>query len=219
MNYIDRYIKRLEERGTTLPEALINTNKNIVDKNFSTSPSYTSILLNGVDSDAIVNKSDKYDEKVILFRPNTIVFLGDEITIGNKTYLLTEVFEDVIYVKGIGKLCNSTFRVRSGKKRTIIGQNELGRPEYDDTYEIDKLVPCIVKDRYFYTNMDEQLPLPEGRLIISMQYQVADNLKIDSLFEMYNETYKITDINYTSVIEGKGIMQIIAERKVDKPMG
>lgn len=219
MNYIDRYIKRLEERGTTLPEALINTNKNIVDKNFATSPSYTSILLNGVDSDAIVNKSDKHDEKVILFRPNTKVLLGDEISIGNKTYLLTEVFEDAIYVKGIGKLCNSTFRILSGKKRVIIGQNDLGRPEYDDTYEIDKLVPCIVEDRYFYTNTDEQLPLPEGRLIISMQYQVADNLKIDSLFEMYNETYKITDINYTSVIEGKGIMKIISERKVDKPMG
>jgi hypothetical protein len=50
---------------------------------------------------------------------------------------------------------------------------------------------------------NKQLPLPQGQLRVTMSYR--DDVKVNDTFSMYNNTYKIRGIDYTKVINGKGL--------------
>jgi hypothetical protein len=53
-------------------------------------------------------------------------------------------------------------------------------------------------------------PLPQGQLRVTMSYR--DDVKVNDTFSMYNNTYKIRGIDYTKVINGKGIMVLAVEQ-------
>jgi hypothetical protein len=57
---------------------------------------------------------------------------------------------------------------------------------------------------------NKQLPLPQGQLRVTMSYR--DDIKVNDTFSMYNNTYKIRGIDYTKVINGKGVMALSVEQ-------
>lgn len=223
MGYLERYKYRLEQKGASLPDSLINKAKTMIDNNFHTSPSFTQIELNGIITDAIVNNKTKHDEKLINFRPNSIVDIGSLVKYKENNYILTELFEDGIYISSTVQLCNSTFLIEANKT-TVLMKDENGNDVFDSdgrpvytivTVGTDNNEPCIVSNTVSYGSEDEQIQLPEGIVHITMKYQTAENIKEDVTFMLYNSTYEIKAIDYTKVIQDKGIMVIHAKKVVN----
>jgi pyrimidine operon attenuation protein/uracil phosphoribosyltransferase len=67
-------------------------------------------------------------------------------------------------------------------------------------------LPCIVESSIIAADENKQLPIPQGQLRVTLSYR--DDVKVNDTFSMYNNTYKIRGIDYTKVINGKGIMVI-----------
>lgn len=144
---------------------------------------------------------------------------GNLIQIDSDYWLVVTVpIDNKFYRKANVVLCNNTFHILSNKTQVLLRDengnivtDRDGRPVYKWVYEIDKHEPCIV-ERTYKIDEERQFVLPEGQIRITMQYQKADNIIENSVFDMYNEKYKIMDIDYTKVINNKGIMIITAVR-------
>jgi hypothetical protein len=141
------------------------------------------------------------------------VEIGNLLKIDNVHWLTITFPEDnKIYRKAEIQLCNSTYPIKANKIKSIIGYYDNGKPEWGEMYETDRLEPCIVESRNYLTNTNTQLALQNNGLSITMRYQPSDTFKVNYEFNMYNENYKIIDVDYTKVINNEGIIQLLAER-------
>lgn len=64
-----------------------------------------------------------------------------------------------------------------------------------------------IKDR----EKNSQLNLPDGRIVITMKYQPISNVKDNAEFMMYDNTYKIANVDKTKVINEVGLMTVTAD--------
>jgi hypothetical protein len=165
----------------------------------------------------IVNDANEWQKDVdvvwlvkkSIFQPN----VGDYIEFQGNKYLNVFVPEErETYWSSKGRLCNSTYPIKLNKTTVLKGHNTLGKPITQDVYEIDRLEPCIVETGNYTGDTDNQLVIPKNTMYITMKYQPSDTIKVNYEFTMYNNKYKIVDIDYTKVINEKGIIKIIAER-------
>jgi hypothetical protein len=142
--------------------------------------------------------------------------LGNLLKIDNYNWLITTFPEDnKIYRKAEIRLCNATFPIESNKTSVLKGYDKYNRPVYaDEITIIDE--PCIVETKYYFNNRNEQITLPEDRILITMKYQSASNIDISKEFEMYKSRFKITHFDFSKVINGKGVMVFTGERVMDK---
>lgn len=199
----------------------INTNQKlthdgllILQKSLDGFGGYDVVINNIVNSKVLVyQKWDGNSEtkKVIgriedIERGNLLKLEGDD-------WLVTTHPEDNrIYRKAEIKLCNSTFPIESDKTPVLIGRDpKTGRPIYDYqstiTYE-----PCVVETKYFFNNRNEQITLPEDRVMISIKYHNDTNLEINKEFDLYKTRFRITFVDYSKVVNHKGIITITGER-------
>ncbi|MBD1379213.1 hypothetical protein [Metabacillus arenae] len=177
------------------------------------------VTVNEVISRAIItskfNSGDGTEKNIIgkvadIERGNVIL-----VNETNENWIVISIPKDNnIYRKAVIKLCNSTFSLPGEKTKVLIGQDpRTGRPIYDE--QVTQIeVPCIVESQYSKSSDVNQFKIPEGTLVISMKYQTSEELKIDYDFEMYGNKYKVANFDYTSVIDDKGIIKIIAEKVV-----
>lgn len=139
---------------------------------------------------------------------------GNLIKVTNDTWLITTLPEDnKVYRKAEMKLCNSTFPIQSNKTQVLVGHDSEGRPIYDEQLN-ETLIPCVVTDKYYENDLNDKINLPEGRLLIAIQFQSFDMVKENYEFNMYNSRYKIIGIDYTKVVNNKGVLTIQADRVV-----
>ncbi|MGG3892018.1 hypothetical protein [Metabacillus fastidiosus] len=214
MDYISRYIKRLDNRGSDPTNAAINTSKRLQNDKFNTSPSFSVVLVNGHFTDSIVNNETKYDEKMISFRPDTAVDIGSIVEYKVKTYLLISFIDNEIYPKGKLKLCNETFPLTGDLVCREVGRDFLNRPILECTPSSQKSLPCIVENSYYIEKYDNAINLPENQLRVTIPYTVHKDIEINKEFSMYGEMYKIIGIDRTQSIGGIGLMTIICRRGV-----
>lgn len=139
---------------------------------------------------------------------------GSLLKVGNDTWLITTLPEDnKVYRKAEMKLCNATFPIQSNKTQILVDYDSEGRPIFQDSYETTSL-PCVATDKLYVNNADEQLPLPEGKLLIIVQFKDFEMVKENYEFTMYNSAYKVTSIDYTKVVNNKGYITIHADKVV-----
>lgn len=213
MNSFDKYIKRVGLSGRSSTEASLNNSIKVFELKFNTSPSFYQVDIDGSLTDVIINKTKNTKIKQIHFRYGYKPDIGSIVTHQNKRYLLLETDKDEIFTFGFMEECNNTFKVQTGEEERVqVGYDHLSRPYYEYK-KVEKDEPCIVRDRYYSTNENAQLPLPDGKLDIYIKYQESPSFNINKEFSMYEKTYKIADISYVDVVEGVGIMRIHAERR------
>jgi hypothetical protein len=175
---------------------------------------YDVLINNSTNSKVLIYQKYDYESTVkkVIGRIEDID-QGNIMTIDNLNWLIITLPEDnKIYRKAEMKLCNSTYPIKSNKTKVLKGYNQLGKPIYEDVYEVNRLEPCIVETSYYKTDSNAQLVIQNNQLSITIKYQISDTIAINEEFTMYNNQYKITDIDYTKVINEKGIIKIIAER-------
>ncbi|MGM7720495.1 hypothetical protein [Metabacillus sp. Hm71] len=213
MDAIDKYINRLDGKGTDPTAASINKSKRIQNDKFTSSPSFTIVKVNGVDTDSIINNETKYDEKLIHFRPDTIVNIGSVVEYKAEKYLLLTFFDDPIYPKGKLKLCNSIYTLPGTASRTQTGVNDFGEPIYEHSEGTPTLLPCIAETSILSDDTNEAINLPEGTMQITIPFTEHADLVEGKEFTMYGTQYQIIGIDYTKSFNGVGLL-VIKGKKV-----
>lgn len=216
MNYIERYIKRLDDKGNNKTEALFNKTKFIINNKFDTSPSFTVVKVNDIDTDSIVNNETKYNEKSIIFRPDTLFDIGSVVEYKNRKYLLMSFIDDEIYPKGEIQLCNSTFPIKEKDKKIFIGYDDLKRPVYETIYGETVDIPCVVsmnEATISIADTNKPINLLNNIVYITIPYTESESIGYDKEFEMYSSIYRIIRIDISKSINKVGLTKITAEVK------
>lgn len=182
--------------------------------------------LNGFEGyDVIIN--DTIETKLMIYNKygadsesKSIIGYPFDIERGNlvkhdgKDWLIISFPEDnKVYRKAEMRICNATFPIISDKTKVLIGYDSYQRPIYD-YQETTIQTPCIIESRYSFTRSDQQITLPDNRIEILIKYVDSESLKLDAEFDLRDGTYKIKNIDYSKVINDKGVLVISAERQV-----
>lgn len=220
MSYLNLFRQRTLSNGNKQSEGIINASKQTIKNNFNNSLFTEKVLINAIEFDAIITQKDKSEDKKILFMPDTKVDIGSVVELNSNSYLIMDFLSEginEIYPTGTLKLCNSIYPIKSVKtkvlKRDSQGKpvtDKFGDPVYIYTDGATTNLPCIVESSIIAADENKQLPLPQGQLRVTLSYR--DDVKVNDTFPMYNNTYKIRGIDYTKVINGKGIMALSVEQ-------
>lgn len=211
-DYLNQYRERVNKSSA---ERLVDHTKQAFVKMFIGNPNYRVLTINGVQYETLYSQGKTSEEKSLLFTPNTKVDIGSAVELNNHSYLIMDFQGEginEIYPSATLKQCNSIYPIKANKTRILKGHNQLGKPIYEESYAIDTTTPCIVDTGNYTANTDSQLVIPRNTMYITLQYLHSYTIDYNYEFEMYNNKYKIIDIDYTKVINEKGIIKIIAER-------
>jgi hypothetical protein len=204
-----------EYRDRVSRSSLNEYTKKAFVKMFIGNPNYRVLNINGTQYETLYSQGKNSNEKSLLFTPNTNVDIGSVVNLNSHHYLIMDFQGEginEIYPSATLKLCNATYPIKLNKISVLKGHNQLGKPIYEETYQFDRTEPCIVETGSITTDTDKQLVIPNNSILITIKYQQSDTLKENYEFTMYNDKYKIVNIDHTKVINEKGIVKILAER-------
>lgn len=208
MDIYERYMYRVNSKGSSPTESSLNAGKRDVNYKFASSPSYTLVLVDDNKTEAIVTSKSEYNEKEIIFRPDTKLNIGAVVEFRDTNYLLMEFIERDLDPKGLLNLCNNVFIAKGQSIRIVVGTNPFtGQPVYEYQEGINLSYPCIATKTMI--NEDLNLPINTDRDLIKVTLPYFD-FKEDT-FEMYEEKYQVKSIDKTKVINGVGLMTILGE--------
>lgn len=215
LNY-NSYRERLLANGGNIVDATKLTTKRSQMKEITASPLRAEVYVN---LDESVNYTcipsiikNNYEKRSFLFMPDVQINKGDYITHDGFTYLVIEINNSDTHPLATAQLCNSTFPLHTIITETLIGKDtRTNRPVYEEQLQLIT-VPCIIESRYTQANDTKNFQIPEDRLTISAQYKENNNAELNYEFDAYNDRYRIVDVDLTLVINGVGIIKIIAEK-------
>jgi hypothetical protein len=213
-DYLNEYRSRMSKIS------LVEHTKQEFVKKFIGNPNYKVITINGTQYETLYSQGKTSNEKSLLFVPNTKIDIGSVVELNGNSYLIMDFQGEginQIYPSATLKLCNSTYPIKSVKTKVLKLDSQgkpvtdkFGDPVYIYTDGAITSLPCIVESSIIAADENKQLPLPQGQLRVTMSYR--DDVKVNDTFPMYNNTYKIRGIDYTKVINGKGIMVLAVEQ-------
>ena len=221
LHYVNRYRNYLDLDNTLSSDPITSASKLAAELEIDTSY-YTEVFtINNVEYKAMLKHEKKSENKKLIFKPDVKVNKGEQLQIGDSYYLITDflgegVYE--IYPTATIKQCSSFFPAITDKTRVLkrdangqVIKDKFGDPVYTWTGEEIFNVPCIVESSIKNSESNSQLNLPDGRIVITMKYQLINNVKINEVFSMYDNSYKIANIDRTKVINDVGLMIITAD--------
>lgn len=209
MDAFERYIYLINRDGSSPTESSMNAGKRSLNIAFKTSPSYTLLTVNDIQTEAIVTNKSDFREKSILFRPDTKVDIGSVITFKNKEYLLTEFLDRELDPKGKLELCNAIVTVKIPGEEKYLGDDVFGNPVYEYTDETTKPIHAIAKTTLIDEERDQAINLSGDRISVTIPYV---DFPYDK-FEVYEETYVVKGIDRTESIKGVGLLTILGEKE------
>lgn len=178
------------------------------------------LINNTLETKLIIN--EKYDsdgEAYKIIGRLSDIERGNLIKSNEQYWLVISKPEDNgIYRKATMKLCNSTFPIQTDETSILLTDDE-GNPILD-IYDDEQFtviggelinIPCIVETSYSTKDDNVQLPLPDNSIKVTIQYNNSSCIALNYEFEMYDETYKISHIDKSKVINGVGLLIITAK--------
>lgn len=216
MDSLDKFKKRMGLGGRSTVERLIKQSQRVAEDRFKTSASFYVIDVEGEAVESIVNRTNDYHIKLVHFKYDYDIKIGSIVAFDDKQYLIIDKDRDSVFSFAKMEECNGFFDLSTGEvERIRVGTGEFGQPIYEEKIVTIK-EPCIIKNKYYSISDNAALPLSEGQIEISMKYQKASNVDVNEIFELYGNTYVITDVGYNDVKNEVGIMKIYAERRDDR---
>jgi hypothetical protein len=190
---------RVLQLGNTNSERTKNSMITMINREFSSSPSYHETLRNNVpqgfqivDENAITKNPNK---KRVLCKPDEDINIGDDIIWNTEHWLCTNVDSDKeIYAKGIIERCNNTL-----KWQTSTGEIK----EY----------PCIIQDKtsVYSTGVEENkyLSLADDQILITIQYNNdTKQLRQDKRFIFNHSEYEIYKLTKPQTLTNAGVLYL-----------
>lgn len=137
----DQYKARIDLRGPTKRDASINHAKDAFYRYAVNSPEYESILLNGVETNALILDGDDYGIKYMCSTDGTSYHGGMIVIWNDRPWLVTEIHtREMLYSKATIQLCNYMLKFTNA-----------------DGDIVEK--PCIIKDvtKYLVGELDKDM--------------------------------------------------------------
>lgn len=219
-NYVGKYQNYLRNTNSN-DDPIILANRQFALQEFDHSYFTNQVLVDDVEYTVMVKQEKKDEDKKLIFKPDVKVDKGSIVKIGDLYYLVNNFLGDgvyEIYPTATLKQCNSFFPAITDKTRVLmrdeqgnIIRDKFGDPVYQWIDGEEMLIPCIVESSIKNNEANNQLNLPDGRIVITMKYQQIDNVKNNEKFQMYDNTYNIVNIDKTKVINEIGLMTITAD--------
>ena len=217
MNYFERYKAINTPYGNQHSDHVINYSKESAKRIFLQSPTLTNVEVNNtpnVPSIVSIYQKDFFDRTFLLEPDSQYAVVGNYFKYKNYTYLIMKSNDNEIYPNLYGKLCNEDFLVPIETKKIKV-QGTRG-----DTYKFEHVtekVPIVVDVKGYSIADNAILPLTEGRVVIYMQFKplYVDKVKLNYEFELFNDAYKITDIQLDKVINDTGYIVLSAQKVVE----
>lgn len=215
MDYFDKYKKVLSSQGSNLGEFVINNSKSSAHQSFINSPTVKDVIVDEVPDRAIVSISSKdFFDRQFLFPPDyDKAKLGSYIKFKDYTYLIMRTNDDDVYPNFHGKFCNEDFLIAMKTERVKVSTGN--GYTYKNVTETES-VPIVVDSKGYSIADNAVLPLPEGRVVMYMQYKpiYLEKIKINYEFELFKTKYKISDIQLDNVYKDSGYLTLSAQRVV-----
>lgn len=219
LNYATKYVKRLNSEGVNSRDAYLKQSKIIAGRQICNSPNrydvYLNLNTNEVHYCITKDKSNNKKRKFI-FTPETKVNIGDYVTQGDDTYLLSEKDTNDVTPTLTGDFCSAKFTVKLSDEKVLIGYDKLNRPIYETITGEVKELPCVVKMNDASTaiaDVNEPVNLLANQVMITIPYTEAPSIELNEQFNLYNETYRIIRSDPSSSINKVGILRITGERE------
>lgn len=213
MSYLDRYDSRLRVKGTKISEVTINQTKKYVNSVFQNSPTFKIVKLNGVSVDTVTGSKYSSDRKLLLFRPDTVINIGDRIESDSENFLIVDKEGNDVYPTAEIKLCSSSLSLKGQATKTQIGVDKFNFPVYEDVEGEPISVPCIVETSIPTRNENGQpINLPLGQIKVTIPFTIHEDIKEGKDISLYEDTYEIKGIDKTQTINNVGLLILHGER-------
>ncbi|TCJ01082.1 hypothetical protein [Cytobacillus praedii] len=210
--------------GINTNEKLTHDGLLILQKSLDGYAGYDVIINNSINSKVLIyQKWDANSETKRIIGRIEDIERGNLIHLEGVDWLITTHPEDnKIYRKAEIRLCNSTFPIESDKTPVLMRDengnviyDDYGMPVFEDVQSETIHEPCIVETKYYFNNRNEQITLPEDRVLITMKYKESKSVDVNHRFDLYKSKFKITFVDYSKVVNGTGIMVVTGERVVN----
>ncbi len=205
----DLYSTRLKIDGNTFKERQVNTVVNAINNDFTSSPSYFEVSINGnttltgvqiVDNSS--NESNKIDYiRKIIMKPSDSISVGDIVDWNSKKWLVisAEQFSD-IYWYGMIQECNNTLKYY---KNSVLFT-----------------VPCVIESqtRLYSLGQDSNkyISTVSDEIIVYIPNNTdTENIKVDDVFKIGRRNYKVLTVQDVIM---NGLLVLKMEVTVEEPI-
>lgn len=121
-----------------------------------------------------------------------------------------------VYIKSEMKLCNTFITLTGKTEQILIGTDpRTGKPIYKTIVTEPTKIPCVAEKTIYRNATDDAINLPDGQLLITIPYMKHSDLTYNKEMIIYDEPYKIINMDDTQSIDGIGIRKITLERVVN----
>ncbi|WP_226035613.1 hypothetical protein [Aquibacillus saliphilus] len=214
MDYMYKYKNRLQSNGGSLANQIFNDSKIEFEENLSNPLFSQTVTVDGVQKQVSVSSTADPNKRRILFKENDINW-GDIVLHESQQWLVTErPFFNRIHDKSKMTLCNNTLTFEVENEREIIGYDDLYNPIYADeaTTTIVEF-PCVIDNiSNLKTPTGEKINVPEGDMALFISYTTNELINEESVFQMFNNDYRIVGIDKSGVLNEEGILMLVAKR-------
>lgn len=185
------------------------------DEFLAQSPEMYVVVVDGTNKNIIIQSTQNYNERRILFKQNNLSW-GNIIIYDNEKWLVTErPFFNKIHEKSKIKLCNNTIKF-SQLTDGIFEYDRMGNKIWiEDPTEVTVEFPCVlepISSLNTKTTTGEQINVPEGDMVLQISYTDNELIHIASEFKMFNNTYRISGIDRSKVHNNQGVLIIVVSR-------
>jgi hypothetical protein len=189
-------------RGSNIREAQKNHTMTVINNDFTNSPSYKIVKINGVDTDVrIAERSSTLNlnlsqYKLLTFRPESKFNLGSLVEFNDYKWLMIDFTDSDLFPLAAIQKCNEELRWKD---------------ETDTLHSI----PCVVNkspmERILIRNSSNDVPIVDQMMYVLVNYEdVATLIKTSQRFILGNQAYRVNGVDdLTFVYNGKGLVQII----------
>lgn len=215
MSYFDTYKSRLKAQGSSAADSTINNTKSVINNAFETSLLSVKVLVDGTETDAIVNQGKLSNFKTLLFRPDTTFNKGNVVKHEGKYYLITDFDTNKVYPVAQLEQCNYSL-IYTAEGAADYMKDEDGNLILDEDYRPIPVItsgasvktPCIVRTSTYKLTDTDQILMPDNQLQVLMQYEASNVFKVNDEKTFWDDTYKVTFVDMTQVdlVSGAGIV-------------
>lgn len=194
--------RKIAQSNLTSKEREVNQIKNDIIRDFYSSPSYESVLIDDISRNVqivtVTNNTTKENFKKMLSLPNEVFTVGQIVTWNSNKFIVTDIDENQqIQTKGTIQLCNNTLKYY----KTNVLYN----------------VPCVITDKlsmstddnkYFSTMADEMYILVSNNTTTQL-------IEIDDIFKIGKFNWQVKNINDVVM---QGLLKIRVQITTEEPV-
>jgi len=172
--------RTIAKSNLTAKEREVDQIKYDIYRDFYNSPSYESVLIDGINRDVQI-VSDKKDNKNILSLPNETFSVGEIVTWNNNKFLITDVDEDQkVQTNGKITLCNNTISLY---KNNIL-------------YQIPIVVESGVRLYMLGTEDNKYIETPSTTIVVRVSNnEITQLIKRNDVYKIGRQNWKVVDTN------------------------